>query len=187
MSNSRKIKDLYALLGVTRDANEDQIRKAFREQGSKFHPDKNKEKDAEEKFKELSFAYHTLTDEVKRAKYDALFAPPVDAEVSNSTYYHRPSSSSGESVSYKPQDIPPSRTNPFHVSDEDKRDMEDLFGAEWQRMYSESMAGAAERYDKFSSNLEGAIANADKKTEETMKRINDQAEEMLRRIWPLDM
>lgn len=177
-----KIKNLYQILGISKDSSEDQIRQAFRNKSKLYHPDVNKEPNAENIFKDLEFAYSTLADPKKRQKYDIMFAPPVDAEVTNSTYYDRPSSYSGESVSYKPQDIPPSRTNPFHVSDEDKRDMEDLFGAEWQRMYSESMAGAAERYDKFSSDLEGAIANADKKTEEMMKRINDQAEEMLRRI-----
>lgn len=63
-------KDYYALLGVPRDASDRQIKKAFRKLAVKYHPDKNKEKGAEEKFKEFAEAYGVLTDPEKRKKYD---------------------------------------------------------------------------------------------------------------------
>lgn len=63
-------KDYYALLGVSRNASDREIKKAFRKLAVKYHPDKNKEKDAEEKFKKLAQAYEVLTDPEKRKKYD---------------------------------------------------------------------------------------------------------------------
>ena len=63
-------KDLYEVLGVSRDATDDEIKKAFRRQARKLHPDVNKEPDAEERFKEVNEAYSVLSDEQKRANYD---------------------------------------------------------------------------------------------------------------------
>ena len=63
-------KDLYEVLGVSRDATEDDIKKAFRKQARKLHPDVNKAPDAEEQFKELNEAYDVLSDPNKRAAYD---------------------------------------------------------------------------------------------------------------------
>ncbi len=65
-------KDYYALLGVERDASQDQIRKAFQTRARKLHPDVNKEPDAEERFKEVSEAYAVLSDPDKRKRYDAM-------------------------------------------------------------------------------------------------------------------
>ncbi len=65
-------KDYYAILGVDHDATEEQIRKAFQQKARKLHPDINKEPDAEERFKEVSEAYAVLSDEQKRARYDAM-------------------------------------------------------------------------------------------------------------------
>lgn len=63
-------KDYYKILGVQKTANEKEIKKAFRKLALKYHPDKNKEKDAEEKFKDIAEAYEVLSDKEKRAKYD---------------------------------------------------------------------------------------------------------------------
>lgn len=65
-------KDYYAILGVDKDASAKDIQKAFQQKARKLHPDVNKEPDAEERFKEVSEAYAVLSDEQKRARYDAM-------------------------------------------------------------------------------------------------------------------
>ncbi|WP_374246806.1 molecular chaperone DnaJ [Zoogloea sp.] len=64
-------RDLYEVLGVNRDASEDELKKAYRKLAMKYHPDRNPDnKEAEEKFKEIKEAYEILTDANKRAAYD---------------------------------------------------------------------------------------------------------------------
>lgn len=63
-------KDYYKILGVSKSANEEEIKKAYRKLALKFHPDKNKAPNAEEKFKELAEAYDVLSDKKKRDIYD---------------------------------------------------------------------------------------------------------------------
>jgi len=65
-------KDYYNILGVSRTASKDDIKKAYRRLAMKFHPDMNKEnqKASEEKFKDVSEAYEVLMDDEKRARYD---------------------------------------------------------------------------------------------------------------------
>jgi curved DNA-binding protein len=67
-----KYKDYYEILGVARDASTDDIKKAYRKLARKYHPDVSKEKDAEERFKEINEAHQTLSDSEKRAAYDQL-------------------------------------------------------------------------------------------------------------------
>ena len=69
-----KYKDYYKALGVSRDASQEDIKKAFRKLARKFHPDVSKEKDAEARFKEINEAYEVLGDAEKRKRYDALGA-----------------------------------------------------------------------------------------------------------------
>lgn len=64
-------RDYYAILGVSRDASQEEIKKAYRRLALKYHPDRNPgDKEAEEKFKEIGRAYEILSDPQKRAAYD---------------------------------------------------------------------------------------------------------------------
>jgi molecular chaperone DnaJ len=72
-------RDYYEVLGVTRTATADELKKAYRRLAMKFHPDRNPDdKDAEAKFKEAKEAYEVLTDERKRAAYDQYGHAGVD-------------------------------------------------------------------------------------------------------------
>ena len=82
-----KFKDYYEVMGVPRGATQDEIKRSYRKLARKFHPDVSKEKDAEDRFKELQEAYEVLKDPEKRAAYDQLganwrqgqdFRPPPD-------------------------------------------------------------------------------------------------------------
>lgn len=64
-------RDYYDVLGVDRNAPQDEIKRAFRKLAFKYHPDRNREPDAEERFKEISEAYAVLSDPEKRRQYDA--------------------------------------------------------------------------------------------------------------------
>ncbi|MBC8497639.1 DnaJ domain-containing protein, partial [Candidatus Bathyarchaeota archaeon] len=63
-------RDYYEVLGTDRSASQDDIKKAFRKLAFQYHPDRNKEPDAEEKFKEVSEAYAVLSDPEKKGQYD---------------------------------------------------------------------------------------------------------------------
>lgn len=64
-------RDYYEVLGVAKNANADEIKKAYRKAAIQFHPDKNPgDKEAEEKFKEAAEAYDVLSNPEKRARYD---------------------------------------------------------------------------------------------------------------------
>jgi DnaJ-class molecular chaperone len=125
--------DLYAALGVSREAGEDEIRKAYRQLARRHHPDVNpNDKKAEERFKEISYAYDVLSDPEKRARYDEFgtqgLAPGFDPEQARA--YRRWSEGA--------------RRSPLHEESMEGIDLEELLSrlggagrfarGEWQRM-----------------------------------------------------
>jgi molecular chaperone DnaJ len=75
-------RDYYEILGVNKNASKTEIKKAYRKLALKYHPDKNPEKDAEEKFKEISEAYAVLYDDEKRRMYDQFGHAGIDQRYS---------------------------------------------------------------------------------------------------------
>lgn len=70
------MKDFYQILGLSNSASEDEIKKAYRRLAKTYHPDVNKDKTAEDKFKEISEAYNVLSDTKKKKEYDRLQSSP---------------------------------------------------------------------------------------------------------------
>jgi molecular chaperone DnaJ len=88
-------RDYYEVLGVTREASEEEIKKAYRKRALKYHPDKNPgDKEAEEKFKEVGEAYEVLSDQQQRANYNRFghgaFGPGTGAGTGAGGGFHDP-------------------------------------------------------------------------------------------------
>ena len=77
--NMNAQKDLYKILDVPKNASDRQIKKAYRKLSWKYHPDKNKDKKAQEKYKEINEAYTTLSDKDKRKEYDMIRQTPTSS------------------------------------------------------------------------------------------------------------
>jgi curved DNA-binding protein len=101
---SVEYKDYYKILGLKRDAESSEIKKAYRKLARKYHPDINKESDAEKRFKEISEAYEVLGDTEKRKRYDQLGAdwkdgqnfrppPPGNGQYQQWAFHQRPGQS----------------------------------------------------------------------------------------------
>ncbi|WP_406659730.1 molecular chaperone DnaJ [Methanolobus sp. ZRKC3] len=75
-------RDYYEILGISKDSTETEIKKAYRKLAMKYHPDKNKDDDAEDKFKEISEAYAVLSDTEKREQYDRFGHAGIDGRYS---------------------------------------------------------------------------------------------------------
>ncbi|KAM9821233.1 dnaJ homolog subfamily B member 5-like [Neosynchiropus ocellatus] len=90
-------KDFYKVLGVSQDSNEDEIKKAYRKLALKFHPDKNSDADAEDKFKEIAEAYEVLNDPKKKSIYDQFgeegLKNGMSGKVFRNNFYSDPQSS----------------------------------------------------------------------------------------------
>ncbi len=104
---SLKYRDYYEILGVPRSAGQEEIRKTYHKLARKFHPDINKSRDAESRFKEIAEAYEVLGDPEKRKKYDELgtnwrtgqdFQPPPGWENVHFEFRGRPESAGGFSI-----------------------------------------------------------------------------------------
>ena len=78
-------RDYYKVMGVARDATQDEIKRVYRKLARKYHPDVSKEEDAEDRFKEVGEAYEVLKDPEKRAAYDQL-----GADWKSGQEFHRP-------------------------------------------------------------------------------------------------
>ena len=70
------VKEYFQVLGISRDADQKEIKQAYRKLALRFHPDKNNAEDAEERFKEIGEAYEVLSDENKKAAYEASLVSP---------------------------------------------------------------------------------------------------------------
>lgn len=101
-------KDYYKILGISRDATQDEIKLAYRKLARKYHPDVNKGEDAEARFKEVGEAYEVLKDKEKRAAYDQFgsnwkagqdFKPPPGWDFREFTGSRRYSTSSAHGFS----------------------------------------------------------------------------------------
>ena len=75
-------RDYYEVIGVSKSASADEIKSQYRKLALKFHPDRNKSKDAQEHFKEISEAYAVLSDSGKRQLYDQHGHAGVDGQYS---------------------------------------------------------------------------------------------------------
>jgi len=108
MGNCMEYKDYYKILGVSRDASQDDIKRAYRKLARKYHPDVNKSDDAEARFKEAGEAYEVLKDKEKRQAYDQFgsnwkagqdFKPPPGWDFRDFTGGRSYSSSTGHGFS----------------------------------------------------------------------------------------
>ena len=78
------MRDLYDVIGVSKDASRDEIKKSYRKLALKFHPDKNPDNpEAEKNFKEAAEAYAVLSDQQKRSSFGSLFLVNLDPTCSN--------------------------------------------------------------------------------------------------------
>lgn len=153
--------DYYQMLGVEKGASADEIKKAYRKLAIKYHPDKNPgNKEAEEKFKEVSLAYEVLSDEEKRRQYDQF---GHDAYTSNAR-----GGGAGSADYRHAQDI----FSQFFGGGGGS--FEDLFGGFGgggsRRSYNGPIDGNDLRYD-LEIDFEDAVYGADKKI--TMPRLVD--------------
>ena len=81
--------DYYSVLGVQKEAPNDEIKKAFRQLAKRYHPDVNKDQQAQDKFREVYAAYEVLSDPHKRGIYDYLLLREVEASKQNLDFIYK--------------------------------------------------------------------------------------------------
>jgi molecular chaperone DnaJ len=152
-----KEEDYYKLLGISKNATEAEIKKAYRKMAIKYHPDKNQgDKAAEEKFKEISQAYEVLSDKNKRAQYDQ-FGHAAFTSGGRSTHGF------GGGGFHDPMDVFSQFFGNSSGGGGGSSFFEDLFGGGGsQRSASSAIDGADLRYD-MEIDFEDAVYGADKK------------------------
>ena len=77
------MKDLYSILNISKSSNNNEIKKAYKKLAFQYHPDKNKSKDAEIKFKDITEAYEILTNPDKRRMYDNFGYESISGDIPN--------------------------------------------------------------------------------------------------------
>jgi len=147
-------KDYYSILGVKKDATDDEIKKSYRKKAVKFHPDKNPgNKEAEEKFKELNEAHEVLSDPDKRKKYDRFGENwnRVDESQADGGGQYQYSPGGGQTFYYEGD---PSE---FFGQEEDLSDLFEMFG----RQSKASSAGSSRSKRAGSNRFKGQDLHAE--------------------------
>lgn len=148
-------KDYYAILGVSKNATAEEIKKAYRKLAVQYHPDKNQgNKVAEEKFKEIAEAYNVLGDEQKRQEYDNIVTHWQQFG-SNPNYYRRYTQNSGNGRSYTY-----TQQRPFG---KDEEDIFDRFGGSFSDFFEHFFGGtrnAPKKGVNYKSTLEISLEDA---------------------------
>ncbi len=83
-------RDYYEALGLSKDATKEQVKDAYKKLALKYHPDRNKSPDAEERFKEISEAYAVISDDEKRSQYDEFGHDGIDQRYTSEDIFRRP-------------------------------------------------------------------------------------------------
>lgn len=143
-------KDYYKVLGVLKTATADEIKKAYRKLAIKYHPDKNpNNKQAEEKFKEISEANNVIGDVEKRKKYDELDANAQNAQRGNAQYAQGYNTTRNKNSGY-------SNTNGDQFND---KDFSDIFGNMFGGNYGGSNSRAQKGQD-YTTNINITLQEA---------------------------
>ena len=152
---SKMDKDYYKILGVSRDASQDEIKKAYRRLAFKYHPDRNKDPDAAEKFKEISEAYAVLSDPEKRKMYDMYGSAGVHQKYSYEDIFRDADFSDFEDL-----------FTSFGFSDPFSMFFGSMFGNGFRRMWRSEDIGKS-REVNVTISLEDAAKGVEKKIEYT--------------------